>query len=58
VVIKNESATESGEEDKLDVDLNSVVDSDEDNKMDVDVQALVEEEKMDVHSKAKETAEQ
>ena len=37
LVIKRESNTEFGEEDKIDEALNILVDSDEDNEMEVDV---------------------
>ena len=45
-VIKRESNTEFGEEDKIDEALNILVDSDEDNEMEVDVQAKVKTTKI------------
>ena len=45
-VIKRESNSEFGEEDKIDEALNILVDSDEDNKMEVDVQAKVKTTKI------------
>ena len=45
-VIKRESNTEFGEEDKIDEALNILVDSDEDNETEVDVQAKVKTTKI------------
>ena len=46
LVIKRESNTEFGEEDKIDEALNILVDSDEDNETEVDVQAKVKTTKI------------
>ena len=45
-VIKRESNTEFGEEDKIDEALNILVDSDEENEMEVDVQTKVKNTKI------------